>query len=254
MFCPRCSNQIVENQNYCRNCGLNVGVIVDAMQEKTRGRFDFEPVIRSLHDLGSSLRAGWEEASNAFHKNRKSREIGRAALSSDEVSEIISHNISKALIKAKAAHSRTRSFQQATLSILRGGGITVLWYYLLNATLDSGLLQNLQTIILEKTGTLINIDGLSSVIRMLWILGLIPVIGGIAHLINGIFFAGKEEKGPVSFFAPAPAQNPVQSQPAVSAITDPPTTKNLEQENTKELSVPQEISVTEDSTLRFEAK
>jgi hypothetical protein len=260
MFCPRCSNQIVENQNFCRNCGLNVGVIVDAMQDNPRNKFDFEPVVRGLHDLGSSLRAGWEEAHNSIKNTRKlkknaaqqelSREV-RQVVWSHEISEVLKHHIDRALKKAKAAHSRQRSFQQATLSILGGGAMMAVWYYLLEAGPTSELLQNLQWIILEKTGT--PIEGLAQVIRMLWMLGLIPVTRGVAHLINGIFFAPRPETEPQIDLAPAPAQQyQVQPAPAaqpayVSAIADP-ATNNLASDT------PPQISVNEDETLRFEAK
>jgi hypothetical protein len=264
MFCPRCANQIADNQNYCRNCGLNVGVIVEATQDKPRNKFDFEPVIRNLHDLGSSLRAGWEEAHNSIKNTRRlnknknappqdwSREVGKAVWS-HEVSEVLKHHIDRALKKAKAAHSRKYSFQQATLSIFGGGAMMAVWYYVLEALTDSGLLQNLQTIILNGTGTYIDINALVPLIRMLWMLGLIPVARGVAHLFNGIFFAPKPEKEPqidlAPGFAPAPAQQRSQpAQPAyVSAVADP-ATNNLQSDS------PPQTSVTEDQTLRFEAK
>ena len=261
MYCPRCSNQIVDNQNYCRNCGLNVGVIVDAMQDKPRTRFDFDPVIRGLHDLGSSLRAGWEEAHNTIKNTRRlnknappqdwSREVGKAVWSR-EVSEVLKHHINNALKKVKAAHSRKYSFQQATLSIFGGGAMMAVWYYVLEAATNSDLIQNLQMIILNNTGAYININGIVELIRMLWMLGLIPVARGVAHLINGIFFAQKPEQEPqIGFapdFAPAPAQHHVQPPPAyVSAVADP-ATNNLESER------PPQTSVAEDQTLRFETK
>jgi hypothetical protein len=260
MFCPRCSNQIAENQNYCRNCGLNVGVIVDAMQDKPRGRFDFDPVVRGLHDLGSSLRAGWEEAHNSIKNTRRlnknaqkqdlSREV-RKAVWSREVSELLKHHIDKALKKANAAHPRKRSFQQATLSIFSGGAMMAVWYYVLEAVANSGLLQNLQMIILNQTGTYINIDGLITLIRMLWLLGLIPAARGVAHLINGIFFAPGQEKelqtGLAPDFAPAPAQHNIQPPPDYVSAVDDPATNGLDSEPSPQ------ISVTDDPTLRFEA-
>jgi hypothetical protein len=264
MFCPRCSNQIAENQNYCRNCGLKLHLIVDAIQDRpSRGQFDFETLKRDLRDLGSSLRAGFEEAIKNTRKLNKnapraaqqdwSREISRAAWS-HEVSEVLKRHIGKALKKAKAAHSRKYSFQQAALSIFGGGATMAVWYYVLEAAVNSGLLQNLELIIAEKIDA--PVVGLVPVIRMLWMLGLIPVAKGVAHLINGIFFAPKPEKEPepqIGFapdFAPDPAQNHIQPQPAhVSAVADP-ATNSLDSERTPQ---PQ-ISVTEDPTLRFEPK
>jgi hypothetical protein len=263
MYCPRCANQIAENQNFCRNCGLKLDVIVDAIHDKPRGQFDFESLKRDLRDLGSSMRSGWEEAQTKFKDTRKlkknappqdwSREISKAVWS-HEVSEVIKHHINKAIKKSKAAHSRKYSFQQAALSIFGGGAIMTVWYYVLEAAANSGLLQNLELIIMDKTES--PIFGLVPVVRMLWMLGLIPVARGVAHLINGIFFAPKPEKEPepqTGFspdFASTPAQNHIQSPPAfVSAVADP-ATSNLESERTPQ---PQ-AGVTEDTTLRFEPK
>lgn len=264
MYCPRCANQIAENQNFCRNCGLNVAVIVDTMQERTpRGQFDFESLKRDLRDLGASLRAGWQEAHGAIKNTRRlhrsappqdwSREIIRAVWSR-EVSEVLRRHIDKAIKKAKAAHSRKYSFQQAALSIFGGGAMMAVWYYALEAVANSGLLQSLQTIILEKTGTYV--AGLDQVIRTLWTLGLIPVARGLAHLVNGIFFAPKPEKEtekePQIDLPPGLGAEQAQNQSApayFSAVADP-VTNNLENERPPQ---PQQ-SVTEDPTLRFEPK
>jgi len=256
MYCPKCASQIADNQNYCRNCGLKLHLIVDAMEDRPpRGQFDFETLKRDLRDLGSSLRAGFEDAHAAIKNTRRlnktptphapaaqqdwSREISKA---------VWSHEFSKALKKMKAAHSRKYSLQQATLSIFGGGAMMAVWYYLLETATNSGLLQNLEMIILEKTGTLV--VGLVPVIQTLWLLGLIPVTRGVAHLINGIFFAPKPEKEP----EPQPGFTPdfAQRQPApayVSAVADPATSE-LETGRTPQ---PQ-MSVTEDATLRFEPK
>ncbi|MGH9851854.1 MAG: hypothetical protein ACREBD_18615 [Blastocatellia bacterium] len=226
-----------------------------------RGQFDFETLKHDLRDLGSSLRAGFEEAHSAIKNTRKlnktpappapassmpsgqdwSREISKAAWS---------HEFSKALKKMKVAHSRKYSLQQATLSVFGGGAMMAVWYYLLEAATNSQLLQNLEMIILEKTGTLV--VGLVPVIQMLWLLGLIPVTRGVAHLINGIFFAPKPEKEPEPQpgFTPNSAQNYIQPTPAyVSAVADS-ATSDLETGRTPQ---PQ-MSVTEEATLRFEPK
>jgi hypothetical protein len=258
MFCPRCANQIAENQNYCRNCGLKLHLIVDAMQEKQpRGHFDFESLKRDLRDLGSSLRTGFEEAHSAIKNTRKLNKTPASGARQElprEVSEAIKHHINKALKKVKAAHSRKYSFQQAALSIFGGGATMAVWYYVLEAAANSGLLQNLEMIILERTGTYIT--GLVPVIRMLWMLGLIPVAHGVAHMINGIFFAPKPEKEPepqIGFtpeIAPDSPQNYIQSTPTYVSAVAGPATNNLESERPPQT----QPSVTEDSTLRFEPK
>src|SRR5262245_10606420 len=66
MYCPRCANPAVEGQRYCRTCGMSLGVILDAMEGKRPGPIDFETLKSDLKDLGSSLRAGFEQASATF--------------------------------------------------------------------------------------------------------------------------------------------------------------------------------------------
>jgi hypothetical protein len=237
------------------------------MEDRPRGQFDFESLKRDLRDLGSSLRAGFEEAHTAIKNTRKLNKTPAPAPSmpsghdwSREVSKAVwSREFSKALKKMKLAHSRKYSLQQATLSIFGGGAIMTVWYYLLEAATRSGLLSNLETIIMEKTET--PIFGLVPIFQMLWMIGLIPVARGVAHLINGIFFAPKPEKEPEPEFNFAPGFTPpgftpnaapshIQSPPAyVSAVADP-TTNDLEDGRTPQ---PQ-MSVTEDATLRFEPK
>jgi hypothetical protein len=231
------------------------------MEGRGRGPLDFETLKRDLRDLGSNLRAGFEEAHTAIKNTRKLNKAPAPPASASpqdwqrEMSKAVwSHEFSKALKKVKAAHSRKHSLQQATLSIFGGGAIMTVWFYLLDAATRSGLLNNLETIIMEKTET--PIFGLVPVFQMLWMIGLIPVARGVAHLINGIFFAPKLEKEPepqVGFapgFTPNAAQNYIQPTPAyVSAVPDP-ATNDLESGRTPQ---PQ-VSVTEDATLRFEPK
>src|SRR5262245_54630116 len=257
MFCPRCANQIADNQNFCRNCGLKLDVIVEHMQDRPRGQFDFETLKRDLRELCRSIRANFEEAHSAIKKTRKLNKTPAPPAPaspqdwSNEISKAVwSHQFEKALKKMKLAHSRKYSLQQATLSIFGGGAMMAVWYYLLEAATNSDLLRNLEMIILEKTGTYVT--GLVPVIQLLWLFGLIPVARGVAYLINGIFFAPKPEKEPapqVGFapdFAPPWAQ-PQSTPPYVSAVANS-ATNDVEAERTPQMSV------TEDSTLRFEPK
>jgi hypothetical protein len=221
---------------------------VDAVEGRARGPLDFENLKRDLRDLGSNLRAGFEEAHSAIKKTKRLDKnpappapVVQPVLPADWAREL-----NKVVTKVRAAHARKYSLQKATLSIFGGGAWMAVLFYLLEAATNSGLLSNLETIILEKTET--PIFGLVPVIQMLWLLGLIPVARGVAHLINGIFFAPKIEKAAQEQASFTP--NYVQAAPAyVSAVT-PPATNELENERNPQ---PQS-SVTEDATLRFEAK
>jgi hypothetical protein len=255
MYCPKCATQVVDNQRYCRNCGLKLDLIVDAVEGRPRGPIDFETLKRDLRDLGKSLRQGYEEAHKAIKHtrglNKSPKTISQHGLQQDLSSEISkavwSHEFHKALKKTKIAHSRKYSLQQATLSIFGGGAMMVVWFYLLEAATNSGLLNNLEAVIADKTET--PIFGLVPVFRMLWMLGLIPIARGVAHLFNGIFLAPKAEKEPEPVITDLPP-NYIQSPPVYSSAVEAPATNELERERSPQ---PQ-MSVTEDSTLRFEPK
>ncbi|MGE0130129.1 MAG: hypothetical protein AB7U82_18755 [Blastocatellales bacterium] len=265
MYCPKCASQVADNQRYCKMCGLKLDVIVDAIEGRPRGPLDFETLKRDLRDLGSNLRAGFEEIKNTRRLGKTpTPPVHASSMPSgqdwqQEMSKAVwSHEFSKALKKMKVAHSRKYSLQQAALSIFSGGAMMAVWYYLLEAATNSGLLSNLETIIMDKTET--PIVGLVPVIQMLWLLGLIPIARGVAHLFNGIFFAPKLEKEPepqVGFapgFTPGFTQTHIQPPPAyVSAV--PSAVSDAETNDLEAVRNPKpQMSVIEDATLRFESK
>ena len=51
MFCPKCASAVVAGQRFCRNCGLKLDVIVDAIEGKSRAPFDFDPFLATPIDL-----------------------------------------------------------------------------------------------------------------------------------------------------------------------------------------------------------
>jgi hypothetical protein len=233
LYCPRCAKEIIEGQRFCKNCGMKVGVILDAMADRQHSPFDFESLKRDLKELGISLRTGFEEATN-IKRTRKLEAVTPAHVPMPNWSR----EFNKALNKVKAAHSRKYSFQLATLSILGGGAWMVVWSRLLNVAADSGLLRSIEAIIYQETG--LQVYGLAEFISMIWLLGAISVTRGVAHLINGIFIA------PSRIELEAEQINPAPSNTYVSPVGN---TANNQLD--KDASAKPEPSVTEDETLRF---
>jgi hypothetical protein len=236
LYCPRCSREIIEGQRFCKNCGMQVGVILDAMADRQHSPFDFESLKRDLKELGSSLRTGFEEATR-IKRTRKLEAVSPGQGAYVPMPNW-SREFNKALNKVKAAHSRKYSFQLATLSIIGGGAWMFVWSRLLNVAEDSGLLRNIETIIYQETG--LQVYGLAEFIGMIWLLGAIPVARGVAHLINGIFIA------PGRIELEGEQNNPAPSNIYVSPVGN---TSNI-QLNKDAVAKP-EPSVTEDETLRF---
>ena len=239
LYCPRCGREIVEGQRFCKNCGMKVGVILDAIADRPHSQFDFDSLKRDLKELGSSLRSGFEEATSI----KRTRKLEGGVQSSAQGANPVqmpnwSREFNKALNNVKAAHSRKYSLQLATLSILGGGAWMAVWYRLLAVAEESGLLRSIESIILQETGA--QIYGLSEFLRVIWLLGAIPVARGVAHLINGIFIAPRRIELEAEQINAAP--NNTYSSPVGN-------TSNLEVAK-EEVAKPGQ-SVTEDETLRF---
>jgi hypothetical protein len=230
MYCPKCSSPATENQRFCRQCGTNLGVILDAMDGK-RSPVDFEKLKGDLKELGNSLRAGFEQAHEEIKKNnkvdwrqqrhqfrRRNRDLSNTVSTAvkDVVTEtkaaVLSTPEIKNLIESKKNRwyktSRQYHFQQAILKILSGGALVGAWYFLLNSAANTGLLQGIEKIILQHQPELI---GAAPFLQMLWVLGLIPVAQGIGHVIAGSF-APNLEKLLAAQSVPTPSI-PVAPQP-----------------------------------------
>ncbi len=243
IYCPRCATEIAEGQNFCRSCGTKVGVILDAINRKEPDLFDFDKLKRDLRELGANLRAGFEGAGIPIKRTQRLGAMPGPGV--PDSNAILIQNLSRefyrALNKVKAAHTRKYSLQQAALSIVGGGAFMAVWHRLLTTAAESGFLNSIELTILQQTGA--PVTGLAEVIQLTWLLGLIPVARGVAHLFNGIFLAPKQIEQAEEPYNPAPGYT--YSSP-VSNIS----TKELE----NELKAKPQQSVTEDETARFEPR
>jgi len=263
MFCPRCANVAIEGQRFCKNCGMNLGVIVDALEGK-RGPLDFELLKRDLRELGANLRAGFEEVSSGLRRTAQPGSNSRGELferiykvpmatSPNDLSgndapvdgtqrRDLLDAVEKVLRKVRLAHSRSYSLQQAVLNLLGGGAMLGAWYYVLSRIASSGLIESLEKIILVESGY--EVVGIGALFRSLWMLALIPIATGIGHLLNGIFLVPKPEdppSAPVSTLVEPPYSPPgTLAETEAAALT----------EATPSLREP--MSVVEEQTLRLE--
>lgn len=253
MYCPRCAGPAVEGQRFCRNCGMNLDLILNAMEGRQPGPLDFERLKRDLRDLGTNLRSGFEEASGAFKGTSKLQPPPAAPFIQPFAPADWKNELSKAVNKVRAAHTRKYSLQQATLSLFGGGAWMAVWYQLLNKAAESGFLRNIELNILRETGNVVT--GLEAVLLLLPLLGLIPIARGVAHLFNGIFFAPKQEKEePSVVVQPVAAQASVTPQSYIAPTKQPinaPSSVTTTNELEQGIDTQSPPSVTEDETMRF---
>ena len=247
MYCPKCASTATPGQRFCRVCGTNLGLIVDAMDGK-RSPVDVDSLKNDLRELGLSLRVGFEEAKAGFnqkvrdtHRLRKQREKRPP---SPPPIPIRVKNI-------KGGSTRRYSLQQGMLALLGGSASAGALYFLLQTAGVSGLLASIEVLLNAKLESG-SISGLMAVIQMLWVLPLITSVRGVAHLINGVFFPAQPEPDvrEVVIQSPQRVSFRVESEappsvPDAAAVEFP--TNELEQGTFPE---PQ-MSVTEDETIRL---
>jgi hypothetical protein len=255
LYCPKCASQIVEGQRFCRACGTNLGLILDAIAGK-RGGFDFESLKADLLQLGIDLRTSFEDARASRKKTQRfAPSAGSPADAAprkteadweeyeEKHQELIAELESK-LKEKRGPRSRKSSLQLATLSILSGAATCAVLGLWLDAAASSGLLYNIEQVLVRRM-EMPEVTGWAPVLQLLWLIGLIPVAKGFAHLINGIFFAPKPE-----------AERPKQPLPAPGFVKEMPdyftpnaaTTTNELKQNLRADFPP---SVTEEPTAQF---
>ncbi|MFN7927608.1 MAG: zinc ribbon domain-containing protein [Blastocatellia bacterium] len=263
MYCPKCSSPAAEGQRFCRQCGTNLGAIVDAMEGR-RGPVDFERLKVDLKDLGSSLRSGFEQAHQEFKKTqhfsrrqhgkqqrRAERHAAKMAAAMEEPDGIPTVFTPPKKPK-RSRESRRYHLQKGILSIFSGSAMTGVYYYLLNTAAASGLLASLERIVLQNNPDL---TGLLPVVQMLWILGLIPVATGVGHLVSAMF--APSDKQLQELYAAEAAANapptPLPWQHAAPSFTPATETNNVttEPKVTNEFTpeMTPDFSITEEPTL-----
>lgn len=288
MYCPKCASQAVEGQRFCRQCGTNLGIIVDAMDGR-RGPIDFDSLKEDLRQLGQSLRSSFEEASREIKKTKHQHKqhwhksdwnrVGDvaqtaasagAAAATDAVAAVRTSDdrlstkpIPIKIKRVRGGSSRQHSFQQALLSIFSGGATSAVLYYFLNTAADSGFLLSLEQLILRESGA--PLVGLVPIFQSLWMLGLVPVAKGVAHLFNGIFFPANPTEDPADLVVQEINERLVAAQPIRSYIPPVRTSASAESDSAPAAAAPDtdELnrqpgftsfgSVTEDPTARFDS-
>jgi ABC-type multidrug transport system fused ATPase/permease subunit len=177
MYCPQCSTESSPGQQYCRLCGANLKVIGKAVSlSEAIARTDRGPLPK-IKEMMKSLKI--EQVSD---------EISRAL---DQMNQEIVRN-SGSLAKVKAAqrekrlerrlekntpqHRREKHIVQGLISLFSGVGLMIFLYYL-----SSALILKLPEQVVSRAPFEIE-----PVVRIIWLLGLIPTLTGVGRILAGL--------------------------------------------------------------------
>ena len=198
MYCPQCGTEAQATQ-YCRTCGANLKVIGKAVAlSEAVARSDRGPLPKIKEMIGNfKVDHVSDEVSGAL--DRMNQEIARISPESQKRQQ------RRALIefpkRKTPAEKREDHISKGVVSFFSGVGLTVFLYYL-----SAALVLKLPQHIIDQIPFAID-----PVVKIIWLLGLLPVTTGVGHIIAGLLIRPSREQ---------PKQlDPVISPPAIS-ITD----------------------------------
>ena len=168
MYCPQCGTESTAGLQYCRSCGANLKVIGKAVTlSEAIARSDRGPLPKIKEMMKNfKLDHVTEEISTAL--DQMNTEIVRSS------HELKPH---KRRRKEKTPEQRRENhIIHGTVSLFSGVGIMIFLYYL-----TAALVLKLPPDVVEQVP--FEID---PVVRVLWLIGLIPALSGLGRIIAGL--------------------------------------------------------------------
>ena len=209
MYCPQCGTESQPNVQYCRVCGSNLKVIGKAVSlSEAIARSDRGPLPK-FREMVKSLKVDQvtEEVSRALdHMNQELAKVEtkRKSKSREERRPWIGFRKKKT-----AAERRENHITKGVISLFSGVGLTVFLYFL-----STTLMLQLPPELVGRIHFRIE-----SIVRIIWLLGLLPITSGLGHIIAGLLIHPDREPqpqldqvvSPPRELTDRPIQNPVPS-------------------------------------------
>lgn len=171
MYCPQCGTESSAGLQYCRSCGANLKVIGKAVSlSEAIARSDRGPLPK-IKEMMKNLKLEHvtEEVSRAL--DQMNTEIVRST------NDLPRQKLHWPRRKEKTPEQRRESqIVKGTISLFSGTGLMIFLYYLTGA-----LVLKLPPEIVAQAP--FEID---PVVRILWLIGLIPAMSGLGRIIAGL--------------------------------------------------------------------
>jgi hypothetical protein len=213
MYCPQCGTESSEGLQYCRSCGSNLKVIGKAVSlSEAIARSDRGPLPK-IKEMMKNLKIEHvsEDISRAL--DRMNQEIAR---SSDDPKP----RRMRGRRTRTAAQRREKHLTAGAVSFFGGIGFAIFLYYLTGA-----LVLKLPPDFVAKVPFEIE-----PVVRMLWLVGLMPMLSGLGHIVAGVLVR-PDPPPEIEIARPVPALSEGETilRPAPVSVTER-TTNLLEHE------------------------
>src|SRR5712692_400273 len=247
MFCPKCGSESLETQRFCKACGTNLQLINDALRtgDTPQGPFgiDVDALAKNAKDFAQSWKTSWSGGGDEKNRHNQQRVVGlriTREMRKQAREEARRQNLPKP--KEYMSYSWQHNLRNGLVSLLWGTGLGIVLYYLGRTAIDDGFIRNL-----EETSRG-HVQGLEPLVRLIWLIALLPVLKGLAKIIYAAFF-GESMATLAARFTPPPMLE--EPQPFIRQDTAP-VAEREPAASSFEPSIEPPPSVTEHTTHFFE--
>jgi hypothetical protein len=169
MYCPQCGTESSSGLQYCRACGANLKVIGKAVSlSEAIARSDRGPLPK-IKEMMKNLKV--EQVSEDISRALDQMNIEIARSTEDPKPLKIPGRKTKTAEQRREKHLTT-----GAISLFSGIGLAIFLYYL-----SAALVLKLPPDVIAKVPFEIE-----PVVRMIWLVGLMPALSGVGHLLAGI--------------------------------------------------------------------
>ena len=180
MYCPQCGSDASSGVQYCRSCGANLKVIGKAVAlSEAIARSDRGPLPK-IREMVKGLKVDQvtDEVSRALDK--MNNEIANVSPASKQSERPWWVSFGK---KKSPAEKREQHISKGIVSLFSGVGLTIFLYYL-----SAALVLKLPPEVLSQIPF-----ELDPVVKVLWLIGLIPSLSGLGHIVAGLLIRPRHE-------------------------------------------------------------
>jgi hypothetical protein len=169
MYCPQCGTESSSGLQYCRACGANLKVIGKAVSlSEAIARSDRGPMPK-IKEMMKNLKV--EQVSEDISRALDQMNIEIARSTEDPKPRKITGKKMKTREQRREKHLTT-----GAISLFSGTGLAIFLYFL-----SAALVLKLPPDVVAKVPFEIE-----PVVRMIWLVGLMPALSGVGHLLAGL--------------------------------------------------------------------
>jgi hypothetical protein len=215
MYCPQCGTEAQATQ-YCRTCGANLKVIGKAVAlSEAVARSDRGPLPKIKEMIGNfKVDHVSDEVSGAL--DRMNQEIARI---SPETQRREHRRAWIEFPKRKTpAEKREDHISKGVVSMFSGVGLTVFLYYL-----SAALVLKLPPHIVDQIPFAID-----PVVKIIWLLGLLPVTTGVGHIIAGLVIRPKRDQPQLQQIDQIVSPSPISISDHTTNLLEPQKAQNAQ--------------------------